>query len=258
MIHNQAYSTSAQIIKEKLTLQIREWVEEKRPMIFETLTLSPENYNEKAIKSKIREYKKRLRKNTTRYLIVFEHGSKTGRGHFHAIYDQNTRLGTRSHGNWQGGTSDVRRIQYLNDGYSNQAKMLLKGYSIEKVIAYSVKYIAKDTNEIKDTDPIKYRTAMSRGFGTCKLRQKIMMESTSKLKEMAISQLPNYMKILLQHVQKELARRITPPRDKLRQDLTSAAGAPLLEIVKGKPHHIGIIKGTKRVLFKEYQEYVGA
>jgi len=256
-INQNAYVASALLTKEKLTLQIYEWAETRKMMIFETLTLASENLSKTAIKRCLRNYKKNLRKNGCEYCIVFERGSESGRPHFHVIYNASPFIGEAGHGAWSGGKTDVRRVQYLDDGYSNPQEMQTLGYTLDRVIGYMVKYISKDSSDQCDTDLYRYRTSTSRGFGLCRMRKLIKEQETERLIKMVITRLPNYMTHLLKEVEMEVCRRLKPGMETLKRSSVSMVGGPITSMVKG---HDVLTTNTGvgiRVLFKGFERYFG-
>ena len=254
-INDCAYKSSAMVVQEKLTLQGREWVRNKTPMIFETLTIASENLHETKVRNFLKSYRRELRNNECKYLIVFEQGSKHGRPHFHVLYNKADRLDIISHGKWKGGRSDVRRVQYLGDGWSNQQEMLMLGYSVESVIGYMVKYISKDTSVKKETDMFNHRTAMSRGFGLCQMRKKLKKTKTQNLVRMIKSGMKPYMKVLMIEAQKELASRYSTPMKVLKRDLVTQAGAAILELLKGRELCIGATQDVTRELYSGWEDF---
>jgi len=256
MLEASAYYESAQVIKEKLDSQIYTWVYKKEVMLFETLTISDENLRPDIIKVCIRKYKRKLRKNGCKYAIIFEKGEKTGRPHFHVIYNMNPRLGEKGHGDWTGGKTDVVRVRYLGDGVSNQNEMLLKGYSVERISGYLVKYLSTNKNDDQETDMFKYRTQLSRGFGLWELRAMIQKEKTSKLLKIIESGMKPYQRIFQREIQLELTRRKSPSKEVITRDIVSSTGVTVLSIVKDKRLQDGVIQEARRIRFEGYDKYL--
>jgi len=256
MLSDAAYVESARHIQDKLEIQVEEWISENKVMLFETLTISDENLNSKKIRRYIRSYKRQLRLNLCKYAIIFEKGEKSGRPHFHVIYNMNPRIGEKGHGAWQGGKNDVVRVRYLGDKYSNQNEMLLNGYSKDRIIGYLVKYLSVNKNDGDETDLFHFRTQLSRGFGTCRIREKLKKEKTVVLKKMVKSGLKPYKRIFLREVHLELARRLEHPLKVLKRDITSMQGVTVSSIVKGRRLQDGGIQEARRVKFKGYDEYL--
>lgn len=250
-----AYENSARVIKEKLEIQVKQWIENKDVMIFETLTVAPENLNPKIIKTLIQKYKRKLRKNGCKYLLVFELGSKHGRPHFHVIYNKSHKLGIESHGNWQGGSKLVLRVKYLNDGFTKPMECILNGWNQAAIVGYMVKYIAKDITEKRENREYKYRTQMSRGFGTWKLRKIIMKTSTSQLKKMVLEGMNLYKTIMSKEIQKELTRRIEIPMAVLRRTSQSPKSTAIRAELGCPERSIGSIPNSSRQSYEGFDNY---
>lgn len=254
-IARNAYRCSANLIKEKLTLQVREWASEQTPMMFETLTLSSDNLRLSSVRKHLRAYKRRLREEECPYMIVFERGTNNGRPHFHVLFKASPRYGLASPGRWEGGMSHIERVCYLDDGYSNQQKMQQKGWTIESVVGYMTKYLIKDAHLEKDIDLFNYRTSTSRGFGLCKMRKKLKQEDSSRLEKMIKSRLPNYMTYLLKEVEMEWLRRYPPSTEEIQRTLVSLTAGPIYEIVKGRKVITTDLGVGTRARFKGYDDY---
>ena len=237
-----------------LWLQVSEWIENGDVILFETLTIRNSDLDKVKVKLALRSYKRKLRKNTGCYVIVFEKGGKNARPHYHVMYAMNEKIGEKSHGNWSLGQVDTRRIRYQGDGLPRQDEV--RGYYKEKIVGYMVKYISKDISEKKLDEFIKNRTCLSRGFGLCQMRVKLMMEKKENLVKMVTQGMDRYMKVLKMEVHKELARRIQVSIKRLSRDCETLDGAGISQIVKGKSRPIGHIQKHSRNLYKGYEKWM--
>ena len=255
-LNERAYITSYMIIKEKVTNQVRYWVRNKDVMIFETLTIADEWLgNKEKLKIAIREYKRGLNKNGVNYIFVFERGAKKGRPHFHVLYNKADSLGVQSHGTWNIGSKDVVRVRYLNDGDTSEKVAMEKGWYTENIIGYITKYISKENSEERSIDEYHYRTHLSRGFGTCQMRMKLIQTKTETLKEMVKSRLPLHQGLLLVECQKELARRLSITRESLMRESMSTEGSAIAMAVGSQEPISGYIRKTTAKRFEGFEDY---
>ena len=241
-LYDMSYNKVKRTIIQKSLLQVYEWHEQRKPMIFQTLTVNDNNLNIHDINKGIRKYRQKLSEIRIQYVLIFERGSETGRVHFHCLHEMHPSIGIRCHGPWELGYEDHKLVKYLNDGITSDEECLINNWSLEAVSHYIGKYIQKDDLEI--IDGFKYRTSTSRGFGTQTLRIKLCKTKTKILKKLLQTQLHHYLIPFQTEVKLELARRVKKTTGRLKDRSLTPKGKSLKNLISTNQQRIGRSKTT--------------
>jgi hypothetical protein len=185
------------ILRSKVMLELYEKHKAGYYFLFNTLTVAPEHYKriEADGREEIRQYTRGFSRSRgyghNTYILVWEHGEKTGRLHYHVLhavkemphrdpnvgYSEPLRRSIQDVARfWKYGSSLCLPVRYIGDRYSqigwkyetqNGEGIQLK--PIEAIGHYIAKYITKEDKQC----PPKIRRRMSRGFGMTMIRNLI-------------------------------------------------------------------------------------